>query len=461
MNTNPAIPSGWNVLLSKTAPNALYDSKARYDRPKCDEDTRVEVITEITNWIEDRESPQRLLCMTGAAGAGKSALQQTTAESCSKSNILGSAYFFAESDRTRNTTSSLVPTIAYQLGRGNPGLKQYIGSAVEEDPLIFSKSLQYLTTALICDPVRRLRNEGKLDLASFRYAILIDGLDECQGEDSQAEVLMAVKECLLDDDIPFRIFIASRPECAIHDALQSGGELHGLAYHIQLSDHYDATADIRRYLWRRLQELGLRSRDSRARSGGWFSEEDIEKLVVAASGQFIFAATVVRYLAERRSSPVDRLKTILTWTPSDKQSARPFEKLDLLYHNILSAAKTAFEAVDTHSESDFLALFRAYHINATRGFGNPAISFPNEELNHVLHVSGDILISDLRSLVTTRPHPCGAVLHLYHKSFSDFLNARSRSKDLFVPSAHVESYLAKSYLGNVLWYPEIGAWSSS
>jgi hypothetical protein len=60
--------------MQNTAPHALHDSKYRFDPPTCDEDTRVEVTEELMGWIQDRESPQRLLCMTGAAGSGKSAL---------------------------------------------------------------------------------------------------------------------------------------------------------------------------------------------------------------------------------------------------------------------------------------------------------------------------------------------------------------------------------------------------
>ncbi|RXW19234.1 hypothetical protein EST38_g6631 [Candolleomyces aberdarensis] len=387
------------------------------------------------------------------------------AEICSKSNILGSAYFFAAADSTRNTTSSLVATIAYQLGRENPGLKEYIGSAIEEDELIFSRSLLSQLTALICDPVRLLHGAGKLDLGSFRYAILIDGLDECQGEDNQAEILLAVKEFLLNTDLPFRIFIASRPEWAIRHALRSGGELNELAYHIQLSDQYDATADIRRYLWRRLHDLGLRSSDPRAQSPGWSTQEHIEQLVVAASGQFIYAATVIRYLSERRSSPMDKLKIVLTWTPVNSQSARPFEQLDLLYSRILFAAKTAYEAVDIHSDRDFLLPFRAYQINATRGFTNIDSTFnygfSNEELNGLLcmdHGTDAILVSDLRSLVTINPHdPHGTTMHLYHKSFSDFLDEESRSKELFVSYPRVRTHLAKCFLQNVIRCPGFGA----
>jgi hypothetical protein len=407
--------------------------------------------------------------MTGAAGSGKSALQQTLAEICRKSNILGSAHFFGAADPTRNTPSTLIPTIAYQLGLANPAVKEQIRLAVEGDYHIFSRTLESQMKTLICDPVRRLRAAGRLDFTSFGYAILIDGLDECRGEDNQAEILKAIKKCLLDDDLPFRIFLASRPEWAIRSALQPGGVLSGLAHHIPLSDQYDATADIRRYLRRQLQDLGLRGSDSRARYPGWFTQEDIEQLVAAASGQFIYAATVVRYMSEHRSSPVDRLKIILTWTPADAQSTRPFEPLDLLYLGILSVAKTEYEAVDTHRDRDFLLLFRVYYINSIQGLQdrdlNQAFDVSNEDLNALLQVESgahENIVSDLRSLVTIRRRELsreipGTYIHPYHKTFSDFLSEPRRSGDLFVPDSRIPAHLAKCFLRNVIRSPDWGA----
>ena len=117
------IVKGWEILLDKIASNAFYDSGARFDSPKCDEDTRVEVTGEIMDWMNDRDGPQRLLCMTGAAGAGKSALQQTIAERCAQSGILGCAFFFSSQDPTRNDISRIIPTIAYQLGIRNRNLR--------------------------------------------------------------------------------------------------------------------------------------------------------------------------------------------------------------------------------------------------------------------------------------------------------------------------------------------------
>ena len=46
-------------------------------------------------------------------------------------------------------------------------------------------------------------------LRSLLYVILIDSLDEGRGEDHQAELLTAIRQCLLEDNLPFHVFIAS------------------------------------------------------------------------------------------------------------------------------------------------------------------------------------------------------------------------------------------------------------
>ncbi|RXW15164.1 hypothetical protein EST38_g10687 [Candolleomyces aberdarensis] len=450
---------GWKTLLENVASNAFHDSNARFDAPKCDEDTRVEVTKELTDWIRDREAPQRLLCMTGAAGAGKSALQQTIAEQCSDSNTLGSAFFFSAGDPTRNNLSRIVPTIACQLGLHNPALRDAIGKAIEDNPLIFRKRLGTQMDTLIVAPFQRVSASGGLDSSTFPHAILIDGLDECSGEDNQDELLSTIKCCLLDNDLPFRIFIASRPEWAIRTALDSDpeGYLYEVTYHIKLSDMYDATSDIRRYLWTRLRGIGSRSRDRRAQSPLWPTKEDIEKLVVAASGQFIYAATVVKYVSERRGSPVDRLRAIINWTPEGGQQTRPLELLDTLYRNILSNAKELYEAVDTNRGRDFLSLVRAHQINS--GFRMGRIRDTTHNFDEILGLEEgghEVLFSDLHSLILVYQHPLEGQtkvaykMFFYHRSFSEFLDSKFRAQHLFVSEARVRQYVVESCLQKLL-----------
>ncbi|KAJ2927643.1 hypothetical protein H1R20_g9454, partial [Candolleomyces eurysporus] len=463
------VNAGWERLLENISPNALHNSSARYDAPRCDEDTRVEVTRELTDWIKDRDSPQRLLCMTGAAGSGKSALQQTIAERSFGSDTLAAAFFFSSTDSTRNTASPVVATIAYQLGLKHPLFQSSIVAAVKRDPLIFSQSLQSQMEDLIVGPFKSLRSK-QIGIGTFPYAILIDGLDECKGEpddiadvtadpthvdaddrhraeDRQEELLHAIKHCLLDNDLPFRVFLSSRPELVIRTALAPGGYLREVAYHLELSSSkYDASGDMRRYLERRFKDIGLRTGNPQ-----WFTQADIETLVRAASGQFIYVATVYKYISQRRASPSERLKIVLTWAPHEGLMARPFEALDRLYTNILLAAKNAYEAVDTHRGRDFLLLFRVYHSNdyLTRMSADTLSVLLGLELG-----AEESLVSDLHSLVVLEKESSGR-LHLrqYHKSYSDFLETETRAKDLFVSRSRVCAHLAKCCMQYIIECP--------
>ncbi|KAF6741418.1 hypothetical protein DFP72DRAFT_1115248 [Ephemerocybe angulata] len=445
---------GWKDLLMHTAANALYNSDARFDPPKCDEDTRIEVIGQIMDWIAARDSPTRMLCMTGAAGAGKSALQQTIAERCEKAGILASTFFFWKGDATRNTGAALVSTIAYQLGMKTPALRPHFGRAVNGDPLIFKKSLFTQFNSLIMDPLEEFRSaKGDQALHALPYVILIDGLDECEDATRQAEILTVLKATLLGgSQLPFRIFIASRPEWPIRSALEAKGSLCGLAHQIRLSDDYDATADIRKVLWRRLRAIGSLSSDPRALPHLWPTNEDVELLVEAASGQFIYIATVVKYVSERRSSPVDRLRVVLTWRPTEGQRTAPFAALDTLYSNILSAAKAEYEKVDTN-EHEFLLLFMSYPASSLAGSSYAFSSV--ERTDAVLGLPLDtwkLVISDLFSVATHQDDVSSGHtrLHFYHKSFQDFLYSKLRAKDLYVSEERIASFLLQPTLRDIL-----------
>jgi hypothetical protein len=417
--------------------------------------------------------------MTGAAGAGKSALQQSIAEFCAEDNILGAVFFISAGDTSRNTASAIVPTIAYQLGSKHFMFRCFVAAAVERDPLIFSRSLETQLNALVVRPFDSLRESRPCDISTFPYVILIDGIDECQdelittanlrnvntvancrAEDRQTELLTAIKNTLLKHDLPFRIFISSRPELPIRSALDAYGSLHGLAYHIQLSDQYDATEDMRRYLRRRFDDIGLRinQRD-------WFTEGDVDTLVRAGSGQFVYVATVFKYVSERRASPAHRLKAVLDWAPG--QEARPFQALDVLYTTILTKAKEAYEAVDTHGGRDFLLLLQIHRLNikisdnyeclfnASRSDTNSDESDVVSALLNLESKALETLTLDLHSLVYLRDKPGFSRLGPYHKSLYDFMDEESRAKALFVPVVPICTHITKCCMQRIIEFPEL------
>ncbi|TEB30676.1 hypothetical protein FA13DRAFT_1814481 [Coprinellus micaceus] len=447
-NAPPRSDKGWKILLKNTAPSALYDSAARFDPPSVDDGTRVEVTERITTWIEDPESPTRLLCMTGAAGAGKSALQQTIAERYARSKALAASFFFSSSDPSRNSRSSVVPTIAYQLGQGHPHLKQWIGEAVDNDHLVFEKSLKTQMDVLIVGPVERLRLET--DCATFSslpYLITIDALDECLVEKHQTELLSVIHTSLLcNSRMPFRIFLASRPEVSVRTALQ--GHMKGSIYHLRLSDDFDAADDIRRTLWRRLREIGAQSGDPHAHPNLWPTEVAVESLVKAASGQFVYAATVIRYISERRGSPVKRLKMVLDWrNVKAPLTSAPFAELDLVYTSILSNAKQAWEVANPDSPYDFVVLLRVLDHFANARLDRLMVKcYPDSSsLCRLLGLDSttlDTITLDLQSLVrVVGTSLYGERPQFYHLSFGEFLDTATRSKGFYCSRVLVTEFL--------------------
>jgi hypothetical protein len=436
---------GWETLLKHVAPNALYDSKSRFDSPKCDEDTRQGVNHEIMHWIQDSGSPTRTLCLTGAAGAGKSAIQQTIAERCAELSILAASFFFSAADTTRNGVEPVVATIAYQLALASPLLKGLICAAVERDPLVFSRALRTQVDTLIAHPVGQIQTPLHAS-EPLPYAILIDGLDECRDEQGQVELLLAIHQCLLSASLPahFKIFIASRPEHAIFTALQPTGFLHGQAYHIRLNQAYDADSDIQRFLWRRFRTIASQTSDPRAKEIGWPGEKIVNILVVNASGQFIYAATTIKYISKRRSSPVDRLHAVISWAPGTSIPSRPFAALDTLYHNILSKAGDNYLALEGNRGGDLVTILRAYDTIPDYSYGMSTWAWRTVFLN-LTHGKLETLVSDLRSLIdvqqvegfTSDEGNLEERLHLYHKSFFDFLEDPDRAGDLYVPESEV------------------------
>ncbi|TEB30665.1 hypothetical protein FA13DRAFT_526170 [Coprinellus micaceus] len=207
---------GWNLLLGRVTSSALYNYHDQFRSPKCDEGTRTEVIDEIMTLLSDPHPTHGIVCVTGSSGAGKSALLQTIAEQLSRKRSPFATFFFSKLDPTRNNTSSVIPTIAYQLGLGNAGLRYILGITVADDPFLFTKSLQAQMVSLLIEPVKTLCSSKEMTTDLFSPTILIDGLNECADEGRQAELLEAINDSILDGgQPPFRYILSSRIGWAI------------------------------------------------------------------------------------------------------------------------------------------------------------------------------------------------------------------------------------------------------
>ena len=145
--------------------------------------------------------------MRGPAGVGKSAIAQTCAEKLKETGHLGAAFFFTV--KGHNNPLCLFTTIAYQLSTTLPDYRAVVDERISKDKTLVEKKISSQFKSLIIEPLRELESQGK---RMQPKAIFIDGLDECAGEDAQAEIIKMIASSVGDGSTPFRWAIFSRAE---------------------------------------------------------------------------------------------------------------------------------------------------------------------------------------------------------------------------------------------------------
>jgi len=414
------------LLLQHIAPGAFHNSDERYDPPKCHPHTRKAVLKKIMDWVKDANKVTLFLWLYGPAGAGKSAIAQTIAELLAELGLLAAAFFFSRNAAGRNDKTRLVPTLVYQLIKSIPEIRAYVLDVVEQDPALFSYSIDAQIQALIVKPLNAVASEETLApiLLSRPRLIILDGLDECSTTSAQTQILNALSTATKHLDIPLFFLIASRPEQDIRQSFNDQNSLGSLSFSIALDDTYRPDADIRVFLQSTFDEI-KRNHPSRAHlPTSWPSSEDIRWLVKASSGQFIFASTVAKYVNSNRHWPPDRLNIIFGKSKPGQET--PFAELDSLYHLILSSV------ADAEKLQDILMLL------VLRPFWQESsllIQTTTLIEKFLFYRPGEInmILTDLHSVIYVPPPESEtAELRFFHASLPDFLLDRSRSMDLFL-----------------------------
>ncbi|KAF5314822.1 hypothetical protein D9619_007208 [Psilocybe cf. subviscida] len=325
-------------LKESVAHTAFHNSGERYDPPKCHPNTRVAVRDKTEKWAlraDPDTSHASILWLSGAAGAGKSAIAQTLAEDFYARGLLIASFFFGRSDSTRNHARSLVATIVYQLYSLLPPPEQTrILAVIDRDPLIFTKSLFAQFEAFIINPLRPLFENGFWASGSAPRLVIIDGLDECLDLGMQRNVLLMLSASVRQFHAPFIFLLSSRPE---HDIKTMFSSPDFLPIHTRLflDDTYLPDRDIELYLRDHFEECRNTHPFRQMIPPDWPSDNILKKLVLKSSGQFIYASVVAKYVKSSRHRPHHRLDVVLNLRPASKDL--PFSELDALYTHIFSS----------------------------------------------------------------------------------------------------------------------------
>ena len=176
---------------------------------------------------------------------------------------------------------------------------------------------------------------GPLDAANISTLIVIDALDECKDEEPASAILSVLPRYV--DRIPqVKFFITGRPEPRI----RSGFRLESLrpiteVFRLHDVERSSVDHDIKLYFRTQLVNIA-KSRSDCDITGDWPSSSDIDVLCAKAAGLFIYASTVVKFVAFRHQIPTEQLEKIISLPNNTAFEGRA--GVDLLYTQILEQA---------------------------------------------------------------------------------------------------------------------------
>ena len=354
-------------------------------------------------------------------GAGKSAIAQIIAEYFHEATrkYLLATFIFSRSAGNRNDARAFVSTIAYQIALSLPQTRSLIELAVEEDPLIFEKSLETQLHALVILPLQSIAIDASPEEKNrWPRLIVIDGLDECQGSETQQSVLQLLCALSREQPIPLAVFITSRPEPTIRNAFNTG-ILNQLSTRIALDSSYNPDKDIRKFLVEEFAHM-REHHESVAKlefPPVWPTADTIKTLLAKSSGQFIYPSVVVKFVGSIHYNPIDRLDFICGIS-TGFENDNPYAELDALFVHIFSCVKPR--------HLPFALRILGFKLAATfvRPHRRMELVENMEKLLSLKRGDSSYILADLSSVIQIDAE---GVLSLPHASLPEFLLDRSRS----------------------------------
>ncbi|KIJ52117.1 hypothetical protein M422DRAFT_243711, partial [Sphaerobolus stellatus SS14] len=274
-------------------------AEARFDSTKgCLPGTRIKILQGIYNWANDREHQQRIFLLTGPAGAGKSSIAHTVANTFNQLGQLGSSFFFRQQDTTRSL-DLFFPTLARDLADGDVGFRISLGDLIKSNKsLRGTKSLmEQFEQFITC-------HKDKTSFIGHRL-IVIDALDECADQLERKVFLKLLTAPTTIQQLPsyIRIFITTQPEEDILTYFKGHSYIHSLSL-------FDAVSgDL-------LKDILIFIRDELIDSVKHITEHHCSQIAEKAQGLFQWAAVVCRILKRSASRHTLRELESLLLVPS-------------------------------------------------------------------------------------------------------------------------------------------------
>ncbi|KFX85879.1 hypothetical protein V490_09350 [Pseudogymnoascus sp. VKM F-3557] len=402
------------LSLLPSATHAPFNSKVHQHEPPCLRGTRVDLLQDIYDWDDgkDGQDERCIFWLSGLAGTGKSTISRTIARTYNEQKRLGASFFFSKGGGDASHASKFFTSIAVQLANNVPCLRQYICDAIVKRIDIANLSYLDQWRHLVLGPLSRLKNFQQ------SYVLVVDALDECEGDNDVRKILELLAEARSLKMVRLRVFLTSRPEIPIQHSI----------HHIPQADHQDfilqnippaiINHDISLFLKYSLGTI----REEWSLGADWPGEVVLRQLVLRACGLFIWAATACRFINEGEEFAEDRLGEILGGTGFE---GTPEQHLDQIYLTVLQHS-----IPNTFRAAEKVQLY-ARQRNILGSITILLSPLPAASVAKLISISGRQVTQTLKRLqaILDVPIDIAGCIRLHHPSFRDFLLNKNRSGD--------------------------------
>ena len=276
---------------------------------------------------------------------------------------------------------------------------------MESDPTLHTKSMDVQLQTLIIDAFQYLSSPPQRS-----FLVIIDGLDECHDKATQQLILRLLCETITVHKLPLRFLVGSRPESHIREGFDQES-LYTITRRIVLDKTFKPGRDIRVFLHDGFAKICATNPTLSHVKRPWPKEGIIDLLVQRSSGQFVYAATVLKFVGADFCSPRKQLALAM------KRDPTAFSDLDQLYTQILSVYPSTVNIVQV------LGI-----ISASRG----DLAEVFEDIFGMEEGELKLMLRGLSSLMNDENDENGerkkyVIPHFTHASFRDYLFDSGRS----------------------------------
>ncbi|KLO13563.1 hypothetical protein SCHPADRAFT_852271 [Schizopora paradoxa] len=410
----------WTTVLSidyKLTLEKLNPAEgAKYDPDNvCLTGTRVDLLERIRAWVASDQDP--VLWVHGAAGMGKSSVATSVAV---QMGDMVRGYFFCKRDKAGlRDPGKVLPTIALTLATSLPEFGNLVGDALEKERDLGSQAINQQFKGLFETPLRELKEKNAIMPKTLLVLDAIDELildeDDLFNQERKRESLIK-SLCRLQSFASWlKVLVTSRP---LKDVIYSFQACKGCWLGINMQEAMETDLDIEKYLSKNLGEIALQQQLL-----DWPSSQDVTALAKKASGLFIWASTVYKYL--REVSDVEQYVQDLIM---DKEKGKAEEELYGLYNSIINMQKRK------GNQEDSIKLLSVVSITAKHSL------IPIQAYAKVLQISRKAAENVLKSFMSILyVDQKEGVVSAYHKSFLDFLEEKEYPQVLGMGLAQINS----------------------